>query len=275
MENLAYCDFKIDIEMRLIYLSACFTLFCIAVCPAPSSASNGLAAEIAETENARPEPDISNPLTLNAAPLTLNEERAVGQRLAYLYAQRHSLSGDVRMQERLNRIATRMRAAFEMPMLDILIVKSSQAEAVSFPPNRIFITSTLVKLARSDDELAAVIAHEAAHVRRRHLAHLIRLALTLTASERAYFPTRAAIVTGQIVQFAFPPVLDTTRLRYEMEADRQAVLWLERAGYESRALSSLLESLATHLSPQEFQESESLRARIALLAPDTTVVAAR
>ncbi len=274
MENSPYYDFKIDIEMRLIYLSACFTLFCIAVCPAPSSASNGLAAETAETENARPEPDI-NLLTLNAAPLSLNEERAVGQRLAYLYAQRHSLSVDVRMQERLNRIATRMCAAFEMPVLDITIVKSSQAEAVSFPPNRIFITSTLVKLARSDDELAAVIAHEAAHVRRRHLAHLIRLALTLSAKERAYFPTRAAIVTGQIVQFAFPPVLDTARLRYEMEADRQAVLWLERAGYENRALSSLLESLATRLSPQEFQESESLRARIALLAPDTTVVAAR
>ncbi|MBC7911792.1 MAG: M48 family metalloprotease [Pyrinomonadaceae bacterium] len=275
MENSPYYDFKIDIEMRLIYLSACFALFCIAVCPAPSSASNGLAAETAETENARPEPDIANPLTLNVAPLTLNEERAVGQRLAYLYAQRHSLSGDVRMQERLNRIATRMCAAFEMPVPDIMIVKSSQAEAVSFPPNRIFITSTLVKLARSDDELAAVIAHEAAHVRRRHLAHLIRLSLTLTAGERAYFPTRAAIVTGQIVQFAFPPSLDTVRLRYEMEADRQAVLWLERAGYESLALSSLLESLATRLSPQEFQESESLRARIALLAPETAVVAAR
>jgi beta-barrel assembly-enhancing protease len=244
--------------MKFACPSAYFAALGLVVCFASAPAFALFAAEGNEAENVRVE-------TRRANLLLLNEERVVGQRLAYLYAQLHPPLKDVSAQLRLNRVAAQLRAVTNAPTLDIKLVKSARPEAVSFPSGHIFITSALLRLTRNDDELAAVIAHEAAHVAHRHLARLIELALTLSPGERDQFPTRAAIITGQVSQFVFPAALDAARLRYEMEADQLAVLWLECAGYRVTALPLLLDRLNARLSPQAQQERSALRARIALL----------
>ncbi|HEY0322104.1 MAG TPA: M48 family metalloprotease [Pyrinomonadaceae bacterium] len=197
--------------------------------------------------------------------LTPDEERVVGQRLAYLYEQRHKLLKDADTQARLDRITARLRAVIPAQALEIKIIRGTQPEAVSFPTGSIYITSALVKLTTTDDELAAVIAHEAAHVADHHLSRLIALTLALPVGEQELFPSRQAIITGQALQFAFPSTLDNARLRCEMEADQMAVRWLERAGYEGKALALLLDSLTARISPQVQQERAALYTRIALL----------
>lgn len=201
--------------------------------------------------------------------LTQYEERIVGRRLAYLYEQRHTLVQDAEMQARLDRIKARLRAVIPQPDLEIKIIRSAQPEAVSFPPGYIYITSTLVRLVATDDELAAVIAHEAAHVANHHLSRLIALALALPLSEQERFPTRRAIVTGQAIQFAFPSMLDDARLGCEIEADKWAVVWMARAGYAGQSLALLLDSLTARLPPQARSEQIALRARITLLREET------
>lgn len=201
--------------------------------------------------------------------LTSDEERIVGQRLAYLYEQRHTLLQDAAIKARLDRIKARLRAEAALPNLDIKIIRSKQPEAVSFPPGNIYITSALVMLATTDDELAAVIAHEAAHIMNHDLSRLIALALALPAGEQEGFPTRRAIVTGQVVQFTFPPTLEEARLRCEIEADRMAVGWMERAGYAGHALALLLESLRARLPAQARPERVALRARATLLREES------
>ena len=223
-----------------------------------SSTAAVFAVEAGEAENVRVE-------AYRANLLTLDEERIVGQRLAYLYEQRHTVLKDAATQVRLNRIAARLRSAVPSHALEIKIIRGVQPEAVSFPPGRIYLTSALVRLASTDDELAAVIAHEAAHVAGRHLSRLIAMTLALPFSEQERFPTRRAIITGQALQFAFPSTLNDARLRCEMEADKMAVRWLERTGYEGAALAVLLDSVSAHLSPHDKQERAALQARIASL----------
>lgn len=197
--------------------------------------------------------------------LTADEERVVGERLAYLYEQRHTLLDDMYWQARLERIKVRLGAAVRTGGFEIKIVRGSQPEAVSFPQGRIYVTSALVKLAATDDELAAVIAHEAAHLASHHLSHLIALALITPDRDGAGFPDRRAIITGQSLQFAFPQRLNDERLRCEMEADALAVRWLVRAGYDDKALMALLSRLTAQISGQSAPELAALQARISLL----------
>lgn len=244
--------------MRNFSLVARLAALCLLVCSVPPQA---FARRVAGTER----PADAHVEAYRDSLLTPDEERAVGRRLAYLYAQRHTPSKSGAAQTRINRVLARLALVLGATPLDVVIIKSSEPEAVSFPPGRLFVTDALLELAQSDDELAAIIAHEAAHVRERHLVHLIGLALRLSVSEREEFPTRAAIVTGQAAQFSFPRALAGARLGCEMEADKLAAFWLERAGYQSTALSALLEGLKTRLSLQAQPERESLYARIASL----------
>lgn len=244
--------------MKFFPLLACFATLCLVVYLAPTSTAADLTGA-GEAESARVE-------VYRANLLTPDEERIVGQRLAYLYEQRHPALRDPETQIRLNRIKAQLCEVIPKQSLNITVIQSSRPEAVSFPPGRIFITSTLVKLTPNDDELASVIAHEAAHVAAHHLARLIALAQTLPIEERERFPTRAAIMTGQALQFAFPSALDGARLRCEVEADQMAVRWLERAGYRGDALTTLLDRLTTQLSPHARQERKALKTRVTLLA---------
>lgn len=245
--------------MKYLPLSAYFATLCLVVCLAQASTVATFAAGVNEAESARVE-------AYRANLLTPDEERIVGQRLAYLYEQRHPPLKDAETNSRLNRIKSKFFAVIPSQALDITIIQSARPEAVSFPPGHIFVTSALVKLTPTDDELAAVIAHEAAHIACRHLARLIALAQTLSVDERERFPSRTAITTGQTLQFAFPSALDGARQGYEVEADQLAQRWLEQAGYSGDALPALLDNLTAHLSPHAWQERAALQSRVNLLA---------
>jgi predicted Zn-dependent protease len=227
-----------------------------------SATAAALAVEAGDAESLRKE-------AYRANLLTAYEERIVGQRLAYLYEQRHTLLEDSAIQARLYRIKARLSASASLPNLEIKIVQSNRPEAVSFPPGYIYITSALVRLAQTDDELAAVIAHEAAHITNHDLSRLIALALALPTREHSNFPTRRAIITGQTIQFDFPSGLDEARLRCEIEADKMAVSWMERAGYDNQALALLLESLTARLPLRAQPERIALKARVTLLREES------
>lgn len=222
------------------------------------------AAGAGEAESVRLEAYLANLLTPS-------EERIVGQRLAYLYEQRHTLVNDADVRARLDRIKVRLGAAVRGQGLEIKIVRGAQPEAVSFPPGYIYITHALVKSTTADDELAAVIAHEAAHIASHHLSRLIALALVTPSVDEKQFPNRRAIITGQSLQFAFPHTLDGARLRCEMEADQQAMRWLMRAGYEVDALATVLRRLTAQLSSRQAPERAALQARISLLVEQSPV----
>jgi predicted Zn-dependent protease len=238
----SYCPLALMLALSLL------------VCHALTSSPARFAAQASGAESAHAE-------TSRANLLTHDEERSLGNRLAYLYAQQHPTSTNTAQQARLKRVALRLNEATGAGELEINIIKSTRPEAVSFPAGHVFITNALLELARTDDELAAAIAHEAAHVHLRHLARLIELTLRLPACEREYFPTRAAITRGIALHIDFPPALDAERLRYEMEADHLATVWLKRAGYQESALYILLVKMQSLPSSRLQPEDSALRER--------------
>jgi predicted Zn-dependent protease len=125
-----------------------------------------------------------------------------------------------------------------------LVVDSPLPNAVGCPGGFVVVTTGLLADVRSEDELAAVLAHEVAHVQKGHTMqpveaarrqeHLTEVALTGTSGVTHLF-------FGKIVGVGADVVLDRGfGKKDELAADAFAVEVLKVAGYDPGALASYL-----------------------------------
>lgn len=134
--------------------------------------------------------------------------------------------------------------------LQILFRSSGRlgANAFALPSGAIVFTDEMVKLARNDDELLAVLAHEAGHVAHRHgIRRIIQdslLAFALMAI------TGDASGTSQLF-LGLPVAL--TELAYsrefEREADQYALDYLRSQGISPRCFANLMRRLQQEKKP--------------------------
>jgi predicted Zn-dependent protease len=144
------------------------------------------------------------------------------------------------------------------------ILDTPSINAMAFPGGIVVITRGLYALLGSEDELAAVLAHEIAHVNRRHQWKVIQqqklVALAGDAVTRGD-PGRTTQLVADLGTKLIARGLDKAS---EFEADRDGVVIAARAGYDSSSLISVMERLkalktgsadtallfATHPSPE-------------------------
>ena len=172
----------------------------------------------------------------------------------------------------------------------VIILDSAEFNAFATSGGHIFITKGLAELAASEDMLAAVIAHELAHIILKHSIDIInevRLTdeMMATASRAADIAAKNSVNPGQLLYFreSITKTVDTLMKNgysqsQEFNADWEAMVILAYAGYDPSALIEVLRVLqrvqtsqkgglnATHPSPRERIASlEKLNYR----APDT------
>jgi len=134
------------------------------------------------------------------------------------------------------------------------IIDSSEVNAFAAPGGFIFATRGMLRLCRSEEMAAAVLAHEIAHVELKHGMQAIKTsrltsATSLLASEGAKNMGSSQFheltnLFGESIQDSVAKLVDTGYSRAtEVEADRLAVQFLESSGYQPAALISLLESM--------------------------------
>lgn len=122
--------------------------------------------------------------------------------------------------------------------LQMVAAPSVGPNAFTLPDGRIFLTDELVRLAHSDDELMAVLAHEAGHHVHRHA---MRLALE---SSSVFLVAGLALgdVSGSSLAVSLPVVLLNNGFSrgHEREADAYAFDLLKRRGKSPRAFAAIL-----------------------------------
>ena len=126
------------------------------------------------------------------------------------------------------------------------ILKTDVVTAVSLPGGYIFITSGALLNLKNEAELAGVLAHEVAHVDKRHLEREIRaqknadFAKTEAAS---HVPVGAELVNmaGTIVTRSLTMQVSRDK---ESEADKVGVEMSSKAGYDASGLRNFLQFLA-------------------------------
>ncbi|MDR2758895.1 MAG: M48 family metalloprotease [Spirochaetaceae bacterium] len=194
-------------------------------------------------------------------PLTLKDEyylgRTVAARILHTYKP---YTGDPALVSYLNKICQALvinsprQEAFNGYQAGIL--DTPEINAFATPGGHIFLTRGLVAYADSEDVLAAVLAHELAHIQLRHAAAMIddqRIANDLSPSAdraasialRNAGPQKQALFTRHISGMVNTLFKNGFSREQEFAADVTAAGLLDNAGYDPAALIRMLEILET------------------------------
>jgi len=141
-----------------------------------------------------------------------------------------------------------------------LILDSQEINAFAAPGGLIFISRGLLACADSEDTVAAILAHEIAHVVEQHGLQAIkksRVTSALTSVAIASAQTAGSDELAKLTTVFEDSISDITATlvnsgysrAFEKEADLMAVEILRRVGYDPNALVRMLEVMEMRLEP--------------------------
>lgn len=159
-------------------------------------------------------------------------------------------SADAQLQARARRVAERvLRGTGEDPARwEVVVFASDQVNAFALPGNKIGVYEGMMRLAGSDDELAAVLGHEVGHNRAHHAAQRMSTE-TATSLGANLLGTVLGGANAQMVAALlgagaeYGVILPYSR-NQELEADQLGLHSMARAGYDPHAAISLWQKMA-------------------------------
>jgi predicted Zn-dependent protease len=179
------------------------------------------------------------------------EEIKMGGDLAAMIMGAAPLVQDRNKQAYVNRLGRWIAMHSERPHLPwkFGIIDSPDFNAFSMPGGYVLLTSGLFDQVRNESELAGVLAHEVAHVVRKHHIKALEKGLRNEAlgEMQGYFSPGGNGITGQFTQ----ALMNAGRNMFingldkndEFEADRMAVVLAARSGYSPYGLGGVLQTL--------------------------------
>lgn len=190
-----------------------------------------------------------------------SEEHYVGRAVAAEILSRYEVSKNQELANYVNLMGQVIAAAPEVKKTftgyHFIVLQGEELQAVSAPGGFVFLTEGTVRRAKDEDELAAVLAHEVAHVSLNHGIKSIKgetskkaiLLLMQGAGEAATQATtgesKQLVELTSVFGSAIGDVTGTLLTKgysreSELEADQLATRLLEASGYARAALASYL-----------------------------------
>lgn len=142
-----------------------------------------------------------------------------------------------------------------------LLLDTDEVNAFAAPGGLVLVTRGMVKLCTTEDQLAAVLAHEIAHVTQRHGLSAIKQsrvveALTVLATEGArQFGSEDLVQLTDLYEGSIDDITQTLLTTgyaraLEREADTEAAAILTRVGYDPMALAHMLTAMEARWDPR-------------------------
>ncbi len=168
--------------------------------------------------------------------------------------QRVGTSDDKAMQAHLQNMANRLAKSIgaEKYYFKVVLLESNQVNAFTPGAGQILINEGLLQFSRSEGQVAAVMAHEMAHVLLRHPQRQKQIRLASKAGGRfmdAFTPDRLRDNLGQMLRHSGNATMNGMMRQQELMADSISIDILAKAGYEPRELVTFLQNLNS-LAPQ-------------------------
>ena len=224
--------------------------------------------------------------------ITPEEEYYIGRSVASSIATQFPVDhGNLQMTSYLNKICETLVMNSDKPYLFkgyyVVILDTDEINAMATPGGHIFVSRGLIDCTDSEDALAAVIAHEVAHVQLGHSVSAIkasRVRSAVSSTTKAVAVTSIAVANERAgvklsnkqmekVMEAVDTFSDMSNevvktlvntgfsKEQEFEADKNALYILQSAGYDPYAMLDMLEQIdespsnsgwgSTHPSPKD------------------------
>ncbi|MEW6593237.1 MAG: M48 family metalloprotease [Thermodesulfobacteriota bacterium] len=190
--------------------------------------------------------------------LTPEQEHYIGRTVGATLLQGYPLHEDPQATRYLNLLGQTLvkvsGASETFSGYHFVALDTNEINAFAAPGGFIFVTRGMLRLCKSEEMVAAVLAHEIAHVELKHGLQAIKTSrltsatalLAVEGAKSAGSPEfrQLTALFGESIQDAVTTLVDKGYSRAtELEADQTAVKILERSGYEAAPLLALLESM--------------------------------
>jgi predicted Zn-dependent protease len=162
---------------------------------------------------------------------------------------KRNLYADAKLTRYINLVGQSLAQNCNRPELffHFAILDSAHINAYSTPGGYVFITLGAIRHMNDEAELAAVLAHEIAHITRRHIVK----ELNIHAADTSLVSSLSVFLGGssETAKVAFLQAVDQAvsilfskgyKIQDELDADRTAMILLANSGYDPIALQRYL-----------------------------------
>ncbi len=190
--------------------------------------------------------------------ITDEEEYYIGRAVSALILSRYKVYANDGLTEYVNVLGRAISYSSSRPETfagyHFLILDSDEVNALAAPGGFIFITKGLLKRCKDEEMLASVLAHEIGHVSAKHGLASIKKSRLVDAFKviggeavNRYGSKQLAELTG-IFEGALGDIVESLiekgyDRKYEYEADKLAVEFGSRTGYDPNGLTRFLKTL--------------------------------
>jgi len=176
------------------------------------------------------------------------EEKRLGDELAAEVRQREKILDDEQVQAWIGRVQDRIVGAVpeedrKFPFQTLVVDDPETVNAFALPGGHLFVYSGLIAQAENEAEVAAVLAHEVAHVTLDHPSQQLAARIgvdTLRSIALGQTPGAIAQLASGIAAQGY---IAAHSREEEAEADRFGLSYLASAGYDPRAMVSFFRKL--------------------------------
>ncbi|MEI6970940.1 MAG: M48 family metalloprotease [bacterium] len=241
--------------MRILpRLAVILTLSTVALLPACTSTNMGSIVEIGmlaagqDPQTAAQAGKATSAMAGAITPMSLESERSLGGGVAVqAYSQIGKRYASDKLQEYVNLVGRTVAANSQRPevIYSFAVIDNPTPNAFAGPGGYIFITSGSLKVMKDEAELAGVLAHEVAHVAKKHMIQTYKRASLVNALQQtaAAFDQNAAQFK-ELVDAATDTLFDKgLDKKFEFEADTVGTEIAVISGYDPKGLMEFLKKL--------------------------------
>jgi predicted Zn-dependent protease len=179
----------------------------------------------------------------DAYALTAEEEKKMGKKVLLEIEKEADFMRDLTIQTFIEKLGYSIvdqvgPTPFEFKFY---VVNGLDPNAFAIPGGYIFVTTGLLVLADNEQEVAAVLSHEIAHVTQRHVAQMMERSKRLNIASMAAGRGGTASQAGAAMATATAGALQLKYTReMETDADQNGLHYLIKAGYDPNGLINFL-----------------------------------
>lgn len=240
--------------LLLPVLGACATMDAAIKAAADAAAQKGHLSK-AQAESIK---KTSTAFRKSAEEISESEEYYIGRAVAAELLSRYEPSSNEPLGRYVRAVGQAVAMASDRPSTFIgyrfQVLDSEEPNAFAAPGGFVFVTTGLLKRVQGEDELAAVLGHEVAHVSLKHGLKTIQtarlssaFAILATEAGKQYTNEEVAKLAqafeGAIDDIVTNLVVKGYSRDKEFEADRLGAEFARRAGYDPKALARFLPKL--------------------------------